>query len=64
MQSILTNAKHSFLQVLREHGQRFLVGNQMSLADVVLLQTILALEEKIPNILASFPHLQVNKTTY
>ncbi|XP_066215298.1 glutathione S-transferase A4 [Saccopteryx leptura] len=47
-----------FERVLREHGQRFLVGDQMSLADVVLLQTILALEEKIPNILASFPHLQ------
>lgn len=29
---------------------------------MVLLQTILALEEKIPNILSSFPHLQVNKT--
>ncbi|KAF6114015.1 glutathione S-transferase A4 [Pteronotus mesoamericanus] len=47
-----------FEKVLREHGQRFLVGNQLSLADVVLLQTILALEEKIPNILSSFPHLQ------
>ncbi|XP_036886258.1 glutathione S-transferase A4-like [Sturnira hondurensis] len=47
-----------FEKVLREHGQRFLVGNQLSLEDVVLLQTILALEEKIPNILSSFPHLQ------
>ncbi|KAK1338305.1 hypothetical protein QTO34_001420 [Cnephaeus nilssonii] len=56
--STVTNAEHLLVQVLREHGQRFLVGNQLSLADVVLLQTILALEEKIPNILASFPHLQ------
>ncbi|XP_006926883.1 glutathione S-transferase A4, partial [Pteropus alecto] len=47
-----------FEKVLREHGQRFLVGNQLSLADIILLQTILALEEKIPNILSSFPHLQ------
>lgn len=52
------------LQVLRDHGQRFLVGNQLSLADVILLQTILALEEKIPNILSAFPHLQVNKTMF
>lgn len=52
----------SIPQVLRDHGQRFLVGNQLSLADIILLQTILALEEKIPNILSAFPHLQVNKT--
>lgn len=50
------------LQILRGHGQNFLVGNQLSLADVILLQTILALEEKIPNILSAFPFLQVNKT--
>uniref|UniRef100_A0A4W2GS90 glutathione transferase n=1 Tax=Bos indicus x Bos taurus TaxID=30522 RepID=A0A4W2GS90_BOBOX len=47
-----------FEKVLRGHGQRFLVGNQLSLADIILLQTILALEEKIPNILSAFPHLQ------
>uniref|UniRef100_M3Y4G5 glutathione transferase n=1 Tax=Mustela putorius furo TaxID=9669 RepID=M3Y4G5_MUSPF len=47
-----------FEKVLRVDGQRFLVGNQLSLADVILLQTILALEEKIPNILSAFPHLQ------
>jgi len=47
-----------FEKVLRDHGQRVLVGNQLSLADVILLQTILALEEKIPNILSAFPHLQ------
>ncbi|XP_072590019.1 glutathione S-transferase A4 isoform X1 [Vulpes vulpes] len=47
-----------FEKVLRDHGQRFLVGNQLSLADIILLQTILALEEKIPNILSAFPHLQ------
>lgn len=52
----------STLQVLRDHGQKFLVGNQLSLADVILLQTILALEEKIPNILSTFPFLQVNNT--
>ncbi|ELV11971.1 Serine/threonine-protein kinase ICK [Tupaia chinensis] len=47
-----------FEKVLRGHGQNFLVGNQLSLADVILLQTILALEEKIPNILSAFPFLQ------
>ncbi|XP_013004416.1 glutathione S-transferase A4 isoform X1 [Cavia porcellus] len=47
-----------FEKVLRGHGQNFLVGNQLSLADVILLQTILALEEKIPNILSTFPFLQ------
>ncbi|XP_010585403.1 glutathione S-transferase A4 isoform X2 [Loxodonta africana] len=47
-----------FEKILRDHGQKFLVGNQLSLADVILLQTILALEEKVPNILAAFPHLQ------
>ncbi|XP_008591903.1 PREDICTED: glutathione S-transferase A4 isoform X2 [Galeopterus variegatus] len=47
-----------FEKILRDHGQSFLVGNQLSLADVILLQTILALEEKIPNILSAFPFLQ------
>nr|XP_045246976.1 glutathione S-transferase A4 isoform X2 [Macaca fascicularis] len=47
-----------FEKILRGHGQNFLVGNQLSLADVILLQTILALEEKIPNILSAFPFLQ------
>uniref|UniRef100_G1SK69 glutathione transferase n=1 Tax=Oryctolagus cuniculus TaxID=9986 RepID=G1SK69_RABIT len=47
-----------FEKILRGHGQSFLVGNQLSLADVILLQTILALEEKIPNILSAFPFLQ------
>uniref|UniRef100_A0A8C9Q9A7 glutathione transferase n=1 Tax=Spermophilus dauricus TaxID=99837 RepID=A0A8C9Q9A7_SPEDA len=53
-----------FEKVLRNHGQNFLVGNQLSLADVILLQTILALEEKIPNILSAFPFLQVNRMVY
>ncbi|XP_012616359.1 glutathione S-transferase A4 isoform X3 [Microcebus murinus] len=47
-----------FEKILRGHGQTFLVGNQLSLADIILLQTILALEEKIPNILSAFPFLQ------
>ncbi|XP_077018186.1 glutathione S-transferase A4 [Tamandua tetradactyla] len=47
-----------FEKILKDHGQTFLVGNQLSLADVILLQTILALEEKVPNILSAFPHLQ------
>ncbi|XP_045150820.1 glutathione S-transferase A4 isoform X2 [Echinops telfairi] len=47
-----------FEKILKDHGQTFLVGNQLSLADVVLLQTISALEEKTTSILSAFPHLQ------
>ncbi|KAM4835720.1 glutathione S-transferase A4 [Thomomys bottae] len=51
-----------FEEVLRCTGQFFLVGSQLSLADVILLQTILALEERIPTILTAFPSLQDYRT--
>lgn len=47
------------LQVLKEHGQDFLVGNKFSWADVQLIEAILAVEEKIPAVLSGFPQLQV-----
>lgn len=49
----------SFLQVLKQHGQDFLVGNKFSWADVQLMEAILAVEEKIPAVLSGFPQLQV-----
>ncbi|XP_027582744.1 glutathione S-transferase-like isoform X2 [Pipra filicauda] len=47
-----------FEKVLKDHGQDFLVGNQLSRADVHLLDTILMAEEFKPDILAKFPLLQ------
>ncbi|XP_029451587.1 glutathione S-transferase A4-like isoform X2 [Rhinatrema bivittatum] len=43
------------------HGQDFLVGNQLSVADVQLLEAILMVEEKITDILCDFPLLQAFK---
>uniref|UniRef100_A0A8D0BY94 glutathione transferase n=1 Tax=Salvator merianae TaxID=96440 RepID=A0A8D0BY94_SALMN len=48
-------------KVLKDHGQDFLVGNQFSWADIHLLEAILAVEEKAPNVLAEFPKLQAFK---
>ncbi|NWU68337.1 GSTA1 transferase, partial [Pterocles burchelli] len=45
-------------QVLKDHGQDFLVGNQFSRADVQLLETLLMAEEYKADILAKFPLLQ------
>ncbi|XP_028927280.1 glutathione S-transferase 3-like [Ornithorhynchus anatinus] len=47
-----------FEKVLKDHGQDFLVGNRLSLADVQLLEAILLVEEKVPNALTEFPLLQ------
>ncbi|XP_015744755.1 glutathione S-transferase 3-like [Python bivittatus] len=49
-------------KVLKDHGQDFLVGNQFSLADVHLFETILMVEEKSSTILNEFPQLQAFKT--
>ncbi|XP_027765994.1 glutathione S-transferase-like [Empidonax traillii] len=48
----------AFEKVLKDHGQDFLVGNQLSRADVQLLEIILMAEEFKPDILAKFPLLQ------
>ncbi|XP_032912369.1 glutathione S-transferase-like isoform X1 [Catharus ustulatus] len=47
-----------FEKVLKDHGKDFLVGNQLSKADVQLLEVILMAEEDKPDILAKFPLLQ------
>ncbi|XP_058657041.1 glutathione S-transferase-like [Ammospiza caudacuta] len=47
-----------FEKVLKDHGKGFLVGNQLSRADVQLLEVILMAEEYKPDILAKFPLLQ------
>uniref|UniRef100_A0A8C5X307 glutathione transferase n=1 Tax=Malurus cyaneus samueli TaxID=2593467 RepID=A0A8C5X307_9PASS len=47
-----------FEKVLKDHGKDFLVGNQLSRADVQLLEIILMAEEWKPNVLAKFPLLQ------
>ncbi|XP_050843766.1 glutathione S-transferase-like [Serinus canaria] len=51
----------AFEMVLKEHGKDFLVGNQLSRADVQLLEVILMAEEYKPDILAKFPLLQIFK---
>ncbi|KAM7060889.1 glutathione S-transferase-like [Acridotheres tristis] len=47
-----------FEKVLKDHGKDFLVGNQLSRADVQLLEVILMAEEYKADILAKFPLLQ------
>ncbi|NWS01739.1 GSTA1 transferase, partial [Motacilla alba] len=47
-----------FEKVLKDHGKDFLVGNQLSRADVQLLEIILMAEEYKPDTLAKFPLLQ------
>ncbi|XP_037988685.1 glutathione S-transferase-like [Motacilla alba alba] len=48
----------AFEKVLKDHGKDFLVGNQLSRADVQLLEIILMAEEYKPDTLAKFPLLQ------
>ncbi|XP_013808721.2 glutathione S-transferase-like isoform X1 [Apteryx mantelli] len=45
-------------KVLKDQGQDFLVGNQLSRADVQLLEALLMAEEYKSDILAKFPLLQ------
>ncbi|RMC17445.1 hypothetical protein DUI87_06027 [Hirundo rustica rustica] len=51
-----------FEKVLKDHGKDFLVGNQLSRADVQLLEIILMAEEWKPDILAKFPLLQFEES--
>ncbi|XP_028905600.1 glutathione S-transferase-like [Ornithorhynchus anatinus] len=48
----------AYEKALRTHRQDFLVGNQLSWADVQLLEVILMTEELKPNILSEFPLLR------
>ncbi|XP_063169699.1 glutathione S-transferase-like isoform X2 [Candoia aspera] len=48
-------------KVLKDHGQNFLVGSQLSRADVQLLESILMVEELKADILLEFPLLKAFK---
>ncbi|XP_069830625.1 glutathione S-transferase 3-like [Dendropsophus ebraccatus] len=48
-------------KILRDHGEKYLVGNLFSWADVHLLETILLVEEKSADILTTFPLLKAFK---
>lgn len=49
-------------RILKDHGQNFLVGNQLSCADLQVLEIILMVEEKEANVLSNFPTLQAFKS--
>uniref|UniRef100_A0A8D0L5H9 glutathione transferase n=1 Tax=Sphenodon punctatus TaxID=8508 RepID=A0A8D0L5H9_SPHPU len=48
-------------RVLKNPGQDFLLGNQLTWADVQLIEAILMAEEKAPMVLSHFPLLQAFK---
>ncbi|XP_053137281.1 glutathione S-transferase A4-like [Hemicordylus capensis] len=48
-------------KVLKDNGQHFLLGNQLTWADIQLIEAILMVEEKDPTILSLFPFLQAFK---
>ncbi|NXD37310.1 GSTA1 transferase, partial [Copsychus sechellarum] len=47
-----------FEKVLKDHAKDFLVGNQLSRADVQLLEVILMADEYKPDMFSKFPFLQ------
>jgi hypothetical protein len=49
----------SILQVLKSHGQDYLVGNRLSRADIHLVELVYHVEELDSCIMISFPLLQV-----
>ncbi|EDL77744.1 rCG25753, isoform CRA_b [Rattus norvegicus] len=51
-----------FEKILKDHGEAFLVGNQLSWADIQLLEAILMVEEVSAPVLSDFPLLQAFKT--
>ncbi|XP_001370704.2 glutathione S-transferase [Monodelphis domestica] len=59
---ILERATERFFPVyekaLKSHGKNYLVGNQMSWADIQLFEAILMVEELKSDILSAFPKLQ------
>lgn len=46
-------------QVLKSHGQDYLVGNKLSRADIYLVEIFYNVEEIDPSLLANFPLLKV-----
>ncbi|XP_026521049.1 glutathione S-transferase-like [Notechis scutatus] len=65
LQTILEKASTRYFpvyeKVLKDHGQDFLVGKQLSRADVQLLESILMVEELKGDILSTFPLLKAFK---
>uniref|UniRef100_A0A7N4V0N9 glutathione transferase n=1 Tax=Sarcophilus harrisii TaxID=9305 RepID=A0A7N4V0N9_SARHA len=59
---ILEKATDRFLpvyeKVLKDHGKNYLVGNQLSWADIHLFELILMIEECKSDVLLTFPKLQ------
>ncbi|XP_051853112.1 glutathione S-transferase-like [Antechinus flavipes] len=49
-------------KVLKDHGKNYLVGNQLSWADIHLFELILMIEECKSDVLLTFPKLQEFKT--
>ncbi|XP_069830614.1 glutathione S-transferase alpha-4-like [Dendropsophus ebraccatus] len=66
LNTILDKAKNRYFpvyeKILRDHGEKYLVGNLFSWADVHLLEAILMVEEKSADILTTFPLLKAFKT--
>ncbi|XP_069829536.1 glutathione S-transferase A4-like [Dendropsophus ebraccatus] len=66
LNTILDKAKNRYFpvyeKILRDHGEKYLVGNLFSWADVHLLETILMVEEMSADILTTFPLLKAFKT--
>ncbi|XP_044529879.1 glutathione S-transferase-like [Gracilinanus agilis] len=59
---IIEKATERFFPVyekaLKSHGKNYLVGNQMSWADIQLFEAILMVEELKSDVLSAFPKLQ------
>ncbi|XP_058410132.1 glutathione S-transferase A4-like isoform X1 [Diceros bicornis minor] len=49
-------------QILKDHGEDFLVGNKFSWADIQLLEAVLMVEELSASVLSDFPLLKAFKT--
>ncbi|XP_075718067.1 glutathione S-transferase 3-like [Rhinoderma darwinii] len=66
LNTILLKAKNRYFpvyeKILRDHGEKYLVGNRFTWADVQLLEAILMVEEKCADILTNFPLLKVFQT--
>lgn len=52
----------AYEKILKGHGEKYLVGNRLSWADVHLLEAILMVEEKCADILTHFPLLKAFRT--
>uniref|UniRef100_A0AC11E2D5 Uncharacterized protein n=1 Tax=Ovis aries TaxID=9940 RepID=A0AC11E2D5_SHEEP len=53
----------AFENVLKSHGQDYLVGNKLSRADILLVELLYYVEELDPSLLANFPLLKVSSPT-